>query len=1092
VINFPRIADDPALKRLENRLSDRCGVVHVNGLWGSAAPLVAARGQLASARPFLYVTAHLEEADHARDDLELFLGRPCELLPAWETLPGEGAAAGEIEAERVRVCAALIAAGSAHECAAPIIVAPVQALLQPVPTAKTLSQHMIHLGVGRPLAGATDDAPGSLLAWVVERGFERLERVESPGDVARRGEIVDLFLPGDTEPLRVEFLDERIESIRRFDVSTQRSLRVLDAATVTAIPRLRSTGSNETTDFSAHLSPGTIVVYDGPGEVQEMGQTFRRRLGEPGHLFSVGEVLRKLARFDQIHLERFGSSSGEGEDRFDFDVRSLARFEGKAAEAIERLCEVARENEVHVICDNEGERARLEELLAEQPADSTASIHLAAGVMHRGFAWQSARTVVVGHHEVFHRHRQRRRLRRLHAARPVESWMDLNPGDFVVHVVHGIGRYRDLTRMPKTEGGQIEEFLSLEFAEGARVHVPVSQIHLVQKYIGAGGRKPTLSTLGGKRWGKTKEQVAEAVGELAEELIRVQAARHEGSGIAYPADTRWQREFEASFAYEETEDQLIVAGEIRDDLMRARPADRLVCGDVGYGKTELAMRAAFKVVEFGRQVAVLVPTTVLAEQHDQTFRERLADYPFEIACLSRFRTAAEQKKIIDDIRRGRVDIVIGTHRLVSKDVIFKDLGLLIIDEEQRFGVEHKERLKAMRSTVDVLTLSATPIPRTMHMALVGIRDISTLQTPPVDRRSIATQVRTFDRPLIREAILREMNRDGQVYFVHNVVRSIAAMADTVRAIVPEARVVYAHGQMKNDELEGVMERFVNRRADVLVSTTIIESGIDNPAVNTIFINRAERFGLADLHQLRGRVGRSSHKAYCYLLLSPDRPPDPKAARRLKAIEEFSELGAGFRIAMRDLEIRGAGNLLGKEQSGHIASVGYEMYCQLLEGAVRRLKNEPDAQPPPCQIDLDVGGHVPRNYIPSDRSRIDIYRRLAGAGTIADLEQLEKDLSDAFGPFPESVGRLLELAELRVRARAVGVRSIRRQPPDVIFTVNGAVACEAVFRDARGSVRMPDARTIHYRPPPSYLEAGTLLPVLRRMFARAEETTEVAS
>jgi transcription-repair coupling factor (superfamily II helicase) len=560
-------------------------------------------------------------------------------------------------------------------------------------------------------------------------------------------------------------------------------------------------------------------------------------------------------------------------------------------------------------------------------------------------------------------------------------------------------------------------------------------------------------------------------------------------GVAYPGDTEWQREFEAAFPYEETEDQTLIAADIREDLMCPTPMDRLICGDVGYGKTELAMRAAFKVVEYGRQAAVLVPTTVLAEQHYATFRDRMAEYPFVIGCLSRFRTGSEQKRIVEGLKKGQVDVVIGTHRLLSKDVAFANLGLVIIDEEQRFGVEHKERLRAMRETVDVMTLTATPIPRTLHMSLMGIRDISSLQTPPVDRRAIATYVGPLNEDLIRNAILREMNRDGQVYFVHNAVQSIAAMADTVRRIVPEARVVYGHGQMKDHELESVMHAFVGRKADVLVATTIIESGIDIPNVNTIFINRADRFGLADLHQLRGRVGRSSHRAYCYLLLSPDRPPTLKAARRLKTIEEFSELGAGFRIAMRDLEIRGAGNLLGREQSGHIAAVGYEMYCRLLEQTVRRLKNEPDPTPPPVHLDLDVAAHIPRHYIAADQSRIEVYRRIAACRTEADLGQIERDLVDTFGRFPEEVRALLDLAEVRVHGRRFGIQSISIRPPDVVFLIEQAAKAEPVFLEAPGSVRMPDAKTIHLRLPPDYLEPAALLPVLRQMFKRARQCKE---
>jgi len=573
--------------------------------------------------------------------------------------------------------------------------------------------------------------------------------------------------------------------------------------------------------------------------------------------------------------------------------------------------------------------------------------------------------------------------------------------------------------------------------------------------------------------------------------LRVQALRESQEGTAFPADTEWQREFEGSFIYTETEDQIVAAREIKTDMSRPRPMDRLLCGDVGYGKTELAMRAAFKCVEYGKQVAVLVPTTVLAEQHYQTFRERMADYPFIVECLSRFRSPAEQKDILQRTRKGQVDILIGTHRLLSRDVAFGDLGLVIIDEEQRFGVEHKERLKQMRATVDVLTMTATPIPRTLHMSMLGLRDISSLATPPMDRRSIVTQVRMWDRQLIREAILRELNRDGQVYFVHNLVYDIQSVAGRVRQIVPEARVVVGHGQMHEHDLEEVMTRFVRHQADVLVCTTIIESGIDIPNVNTIFIDIADRFGLADLHQLRGRVGRYKHRAYCYLLLDPRRTITPSAAKRLKAIEEYSELGAGFRIAMRDLEIRGAGNLLGPEQSGHIAAVGYEMYCQLLDRAVRRMRGQLVEEFQPVHLELDVAAHIPRAYIPSERQRMEVYRRLVRCRTVEELAQLQNDLVDAFGRYPREVQTLLDLAEVRVLAQPWRIQSIIKKPPDLIFTVRHMGLMNVLFEGASGSVRMPDHQTLHWRLPPRYLEPPTMLTILLRLLRKSPVGSRVA-
>ncbi len=1075
---IPSIASDARLHRLKMLLDSGEGLIHISGVWGACAPLVTAYQIASINKTTLYITAHPEQADRARDDIEFFMGSSCEIFPAWESLPGEGAAASEIQAERLRLCSLL--AGGAKAT----IVAPIQALMQPVPTPAEIQQNTLTLSRGIPYV-----TPDSLLEWAVDREFTRLEMVENPGDVARRGEIVDLFVPGDEAPLRIHFDEDSVESIRRFDISTQRSIDTLDEASVCAIPKSLRVEAIPGNDFFAHLPRDVTIVIDEPAEAQQLGAVIHNRMANSDRLFDVSSILGQCDSRLQVHFGRFGGLAAKSDSAIDLGATSLARFEGAPGDAVDELCDLARDHTVHIFCDNDGERQRLEELLDERDESPKEKITLHIGVIHRGFVWSQTKTALVGHHEIFQRSRQRRRIRKLHAGRPLESWTDLKPGDYVVHVIHGIAAYRGLHRMEKGEGGQFEEFLTLEFAEHAIVHVPCSQIDLVQKYIGSGGRKPPLSTLGGKRWNRTKERVADSVSELAEELLRVQAARKHSVGTPYPADTDWQREFESAFLYEETEDQLQVASEIRTDLCGPRPMDRLVCGDVGYGKTELAMRAAFKVVEYGRQVAVLVPTTVLAEQHYRTFRERMIDYPFSIGCLSRFRSTAEQHEIIEDAKKGRVDIIIGTHRLLSKDVSLANLGLIVIDEEQRFGVAHKERLRAMRASVDVLTLTATPIPRTLHMSLLGIRDISSLQTPPVDRRAISTQVRPFEESLIRDAIVRELNRDGQVYFIHNFVQSIAAMADTIKQIVPDARVVYGHGQMTSRELEDVMHKFTRREADVLVATTIIESGIDIPTVNTIFINRAERFGLADMHQLRGRVGRSSHRAYCYLLLSQDRTPTPNAAKRLKTIEEFSELGAGFRIAMRDLEIRGAGNLLGKEQSGHIAAVGYELYCQLVEQTVRRLKNEPDPTPVPVQIDLDVVAHVPSHYAATERSRIEIYRRIVSCVTEPDLEQLEIDLKDTFGPIPGEITTLLQLAEIRVLARRFGVKSISLRRPDVIFTIDSVQMAEKLFVDAPGTVRLPDDQTVHLRLPPSYLEQRPLVTVLRHMFLRATRQVE---
>ena len=766
---------------------------------------------------------------------------------------------------------------------------------------------------------------------------------------------------------------------------------------------------------------------------------------------------------------------------------------------------------------------------------------------------------VVPYHEMLHRYETRRRLggrgsggrsggggasdQRLRAGRAMDTFLDFAPGDYVVHRDHGISLFRGLATMKprevkrdgpvvlpsdkprkkdrRTRLGEpghaeedpdegLEEYLTLEFAQGAKLHVPASKIDQVQKYVGGFRGQPTLSALGGTRWKKQKESVAESVKDLASEMLRIRAAREHMPGIRYPSDTAWQKEFEAEFPYQETDDQLAALGEIKKDMQSERPMDRLLCGDVGYGKTEVAIRAAFKSVEFGKQVAVLVPTTVLAEQHERTFRSRFADYPFRVESVSRFKTTKEVNEVLMALRKGHVDVIIGTHRLLSKDVKFADLGLVIIDEEQRFGVEHKERLLSLRLTVDVLTLSATPIPRTLHLSMLGLRDISSLATAPLDRRAVVTEVAPHNTRRIQQAIARELSRDGQVFFVHNRVHNIQSIADDIQKLAPDAKIVIGHGQMPDGELEQVMLKFMRREADILVSTTIIESGIDIPTANTMFINDADRFGLAELHQLRGRVGRYKHRAYCYMLLAEDKTVSETAVKRLKAIEEYSMLGAGFKIAMRDLEIRGAGNILGPEQSGHIAAVGYEMYCQLLDRAVKELKSEPTAVASETSVEIGVTGMIPKRYIPSDQRRMEAYRRIAIAQTAGELEKLETELKQAYGePLPPATLRLMELAELRVAASTLNVRSIsvrgqdvliRARPehaPTVAEQIRAGTAIDAPGRSPARPIAGSENVTllpppsgeslaeVYFRPPPAYFAPLTLLRVLRTRLAAGQ-------
>ena len=707
--------------------------------------------------------------------------------------------------------------------------------------------------------------------------------------------------------------------------------------------------------------------------------------------------------------------------------------------------------EVRIFCNNDGERQRFLEIWAGLKLDQAALPEVQLGALARGFLCEGLRLVVVSDAEIFGRYKiQRpRRLKSAHAQTTRSAldidFADLEEGDLVVHLSHGIGRYLGLKTMPTgnsrhptapntpaVAGIEGTECLVIEYApsgdaeEPPKLYVPVTEAYLVSKYVGVGKSQPPLNTLGGTRWAKAKEQTEKAVYDVAAEMLRIQAIRESQPGHGFPPDELWQQEFESAFIYQETDDQMRTITDTKADMERPKPMDRLICGDVGFGKTEVAIRAAFKAAMGGKQTAILVPTTVLAQQHYSNFRERMADYPIRVELLSRYRTKREQDAVVQALAAGAVDIVIGTHRLVQPDIVFKDLGLVVIDEEQRFGVQHKEKFKRLRTLVDVLTLSATPIPRTLYLALTGARDMSTIQTPPHDRLPVETIVIQYDERVIRDAIQRELNRGGQVFFLHNRVSTIHDMADRLKKLVPAARLVIGHGQMNADDLETVMTTFVNGEADVLLSTTIIESGLDIPNANTIIIDRADRFGLSDLYQLRGRVGRYKHQAFAYLLLPRHATLLTDVRKRISAMKQYSTLGSGFKIAMRDLEIRGAGNLLGAEQSGHITAVGFELYCQLLKQSVSALKGEKVKPRVEVQIKLDflpAEKSLPDKYVTEPQHRIDIYRKLAQANDKPALEALQKELRDRFGPPPPAVELIFQVAELKVLAGGKSITSI---------------------------------------------------------------------
>ncbi|MFM2164062.1 MAG: Transcription-repair-coupling factor [Planctomycetota bacterium] len=1063
---------------------ERRGTTAVEGSAGSLPSLVAcAAAARADAKAcVLLVVAHLDEADDAVEELRS-LGVEAVPFPAIEVLPGESSPSADLTVARIAVVRAL-AEGNAPR----VIVAPIAALMQAVPDRARMA------GLVRELAVGARVKPTELVAWLVEGGYRRVESIESPGEVAVRGGIVDISPPGGSAPVRLDFFGDEIERIFEIDIATQASDRKVDRVELVAVALDAVLGDAKSGAGAQHFAeclPGsTVTVLSEMSEIVEQARAYWDRVRDGRGVFGPPATLSALASrsWTTVELHAFGAAGG-GALRLGARVPPAFHEDAKLAAGEVRAIAAGRLGVV--VCESDGERARMAELLAL--SGEARAIALPVGHLARGFVLDDAAApaVVVPASEVLHRAPVRRRGRTLAGGRAKDAFLSFEPGDYVVHRDHGIARFAGL-QLIRPDGAPADEpaqeFLTLEFDQGAKIHVPATRIELVQRYVGAGSARPRLSTLGGRRWKRAKEEAEESARDFAGELLRVQAARSATKGIAFPADTEWQREFESQFPYDETEDQLTAIAATKRDMERARPMDRLVCGDVGFGKTEIAIRAAFKAVDAGSQVAVLVPTTVLCEQHERSFRDRFRGYPFRVESVSRFKTDAEQHATLEALAEGKVDVIIGTHRLLSKDVRFRNLGLVVVDEEQRFGVEHKQRLLEFRVTADVLTLSATPIPRTLHMAMLGLRDISSLTTAPADRRAIVTEVIPHNERRIQQAILRELAREGQVFFVHNRIHDLFSVADDLQRLAPGARIAVGHGQMAPKELEDAMLRFMRREADILVSTTIIESGIDIPTANTMIINNAHMFGLAELHQLRGRVGRWKHRAYCYLVLPKDRPVRDEALKRLHAVEEFSMLGAGFRIAMRDLELRGAGNLLGEEQSGHIAAVGYEMYCQLLEQAVAGLRNEVKVSPLDTIVDIGLSGSIPKGWIPSDARRMEAYRRIGQADTVEALGKVVADLESAYGEAPAATKTLFELADLRLRAATLGIRTIARAEPDVILRTSRPRELERLLSGMQGAVRVvgqPDESgltDVYLRPPKAFLEAKSLAAVLRKRLA----------
>lgn len=988
----------------------------VIGPWGSGKALAAL--QAGGERSLLIVTQGRSEAEAVFEDLLTFdLPERCVHFPAWEVLPTDAMApADDIVAERMN---ALMRVQTSRKLGGPVrMVAPVRSLLQYVVNRDALESKTILLAVG------DEHNLEDLVARLSELGYDRELMVEQRGQCSVRGGILDVFPISGELPYRIEFFGDEIESIRRFEPETQRSIGHENAVT---IPPRSEKSQIATRDALAaltdYLPHDALIVLDEPLAIREEVAKLSTQLGNNPYIMSWETVERNLAEFTRLRIAQIPFTTEDDAPRLQLNMGAITGWHGKNDAFWKQIEEWDRERyTVVLLCATSGERKRLYELLEERgyrPGQDAFDLRVDIGRLRGGFVVPANKLAVLSEHEMFGRHYVRRTRRRFEAGTALTTFGDLKSGDYIVHEQHGVGRYLGLRRFE----GKAGDFLTLQYTGGDKLYVPVTHIDMIQKFTGGDGAVPKVDKLGGSTWARTKSRVKKAVRDMTEELLKLYAARESREGHAYPADTHWQVEFEDAFEYDETPDQMRAIIDVKRDMENRKPMDRLICGDVGYGKTEVAMRAAFKAVMDGKQVAVLVPTTVLAEQHYLNFAERFADYPIKVEMLSRFRSAKEIKTVVEQLKSGEVDVVIGTHRVISKDIEFKDLGLVVIDEEQRFGVTHKERLKHLRTTVDAMTLSATPIPRTLNMSLMGVRDMSVINTAPNDRLPIHTCIADFDENLIQEAIARELAREGQAFYVHNRVQTIERAANLVRRLVPTARIAIGHGQMHEKELERVMTGFIHKEYDVLVCTTIIGSGIDIPNANTIVIDQADHFGLAELYQLRGRVGRYKHRAFAYLLIPGNRALSEDAQKRLKALEEFSTLGAGFRIAMRDLEIRGAGSLLGGDQHGHIATVGFDTYAQLVAEAVAEIKGEPIRARHLPLFEIAADAYIPEQYVTSESQKITLYKRIAGLQSEEDVAEMLAELKDRFGEPPAPVRRLLDVMRVRALGADAGAKRI---------------------------------------------------------------------
>jgi transcription-repair coupling factor (superfamily II helicase) len=1093
-----------ALQQLAARLDEGTRVLTVSGTAGGAKALAIAKAILTENRSTVVLTPSNVEAQNLSQELRFYLDLlspvPIETihLPSLEVDPYRGMSPHpEIAAVRARAIWQLLQDGPK------VLVASVRAAAVRLHAPERFLNYCLMLKQGEELS------PDMIRDYLFESGYVEDDPVTDPGEFSLRGGILDIFPPHLERPVRLEFFGDQIESIRAFDVESQRSVEAIQ--TVEIIPMREYCVRREllrqwaekapslwSEPFIPHLEEELSLARQGelfpafefmlPGidpldktlfdyirgyrlivvEREVLESTLEKYHAElyekfvdrveahkpvlaPEQLYvTVDDCRASIDRFPRVEVEDLGVSSAETPSIY-LSSQATRKYHGNIRELIGDLKKFRDSGESLVfVFANLGRAERMNDILKEyeipahlyrageqDPAEdlgAAGAILLGIGNLHAGYYLPAANLRVLTGNDLFDESDVGLGPKKTRAAQRhlfISDFRDLKPGDYVVHLDHGIGLFNGLKTIGLQEGSS-KEFVLLTYQDDAKLYVPVERLDLIQKYGSMGGTRPTLDRLGSASWAKTKSRIKKSMRDMAEELLKLYAQRQTIPGYSFSPDTAWQQEFEDAFEFELTRDQVDALAAVKSDMEAPRPMDRLLCGDVGYGKTEVAMRAAFKAVMDGKQAAVLAPTTILAFQHYNTLRQRFTAFPAKIQLLSRFRTPKEQKQVLEDLEMGRVDVIVGTHRLLSKDVEFKDLGLVVVDEEQRFGVSHKERLKAMKTRVDVLTLTATPIPRTLNMALLGLRDMSTIETPPKNRLAIQTSVLKFSSDMIRSAIEMELARNGQVYFVHNRVETIHSMAARVQQLVPQARIGVAHGQMNERELEKIMLKFVQDELDVLVATTIIENGLDIPRVNTIIIDRADLYGLAQLYQLRGRVGRSDRRAYAYLLIPSDEALSEVARKRLAAIREFSDLGTGFRVAALDLEIRGAGNLLGGEQHGHIEAVGFDLYCQLLERTVEELRGEKPEEEISTSINLNMDIRIPESYIADSNQRLRMYKRISSATTDDELTLLQQEMVDRFGQYTEQVENLFRYARLRLDTLALQIQSIEKNRNQVFF------------------------------------------------------------